>query len=560
MQTTAAPEISDNRSPRPLPPNTATAGSTHSQWLPGDWLALSLVLAFAAALRLAFFNGFFGSDDVVYFGRSLAIAHGDWSTANYNGALRYGYNLPAGALIALFGIDPWAANAWPLLCSIAEIGVLFVLVQQYAGRRAAVFSALVLATFPLHVAVATRIHADSVVSLFLTLSFALLYFAERRGSRRLYFATGLAMGMVYWAKELAVLTLFAFLLYGPLYRRPDRRWLYVLAGGLTMLAAHLLLMQIVAGDPLHLIKTVTGQMQRSFISQGQGEDGVGYYFRYLLLDPKHTWLAPLLALGAIGTAVLHWRNPSSERRLERHAIWWLLSLLLVLTLTPVSLQPLRFAMKQSNYLTLFLAPLALLAGLLLARLRWGGTVLLAAVLLGGMALGALEQRAYRVFTANSRAAITFAAGHPDDWLLGSANNGNLATVATQLGQVPGLDLRFGYLLRPASERSPELGERMRTRPSGYVVFDRETLGWGMPSWRGKLQAPACWQPVDQLKPQDDDLSLALVQGSIDMAGRLSPALGARLQSALMSLLVPQSATVYRVEARDLWCGADAPPG
>jgi len=34
---------------------------------------------------------------------------------------------------------------------------------------------------------------------------------------------------------------------------------------------------------------------------------------------------------------------------------------------PVSLTPLRFVMKQSNYLSLFMAPIALLAGYQIAR-------------------------------------------------------------------------------------------------------------------------------------------------------------------------------------------------
>jgi hypothetical protein len=98
------------------------------------------------------------------------------------------------------------------------------------------------------------------------------------------------MGSVFWVNELAIIAaLVAFALYPLIWRRLDIRWLYLLGGGLLMLFAHLVLMLAIAGDPLYLFRVVTGQISRSFIHGGAGEDNVWHYFRYLLIDVRHTW-------------------------------------------------------------------------------------------------------------------------------------------------------------------------------------------------------------------------------------------------------------------------------
>ena len=143
-----------------------------------------------------------------------------------------------------------------------------------------------------------------------------------------------------------------------------------------MLVGHLVLMYVITGDPLHLFKVVTGQVSRDFIGKGGGEDAAGYYLRYLFLDIKHTWIVAFLACAGIALFVrARWRARLAAmgrpRRPPDHSatgvdrsiaegtsfvLFWCIGMLLVLSIMPVSLSPLRFVMKQSNYLTLFLAP------------------------------------------------------------------------------------------------------------------------------------------------------------------------------------------------------------
>lgn len=522
-------------------------------WTGRDTLLLAGVLGYAIALRLVLFNGFFGSDDVVYLARSIEIADGGWSSANYNGSLRYGYNIPAALFIYLFGLNTFTANAWTLVCSVAEAGLVYGFAARYLDRRSAVFAALILASLPLHIALGTRIHADAVLGFFLTLSFVLFFAAEQTGRRALYAATGLALGMIFWVKELAAVTLLAFLTYPLIAGRLRREWLWIVGGGLVMLAGHLALMQVIAGHPLHLLTTVSAQLQDGIGNAGYS-DGGGYYFHYLFVNIRHTWIAAFLALVAI-VALVRARRAHGDDVL-RYVAWWLAALLVVMSFTPVSLDPLRFAMKQSNYLNLFMAPIALLGGWFLARLRRRvlAAGLLALTLAGGLALGALAQHDYRRFSANSRAAVDFIKAHPEARTLGTTHTRNMLRVAALLDGTPELETRF-EMLEQAWAAKPDT---MPADTPHYVIFDRETLDWAR---KGPLpaEAPTCWQAVATLIPRHHDAGYWLLRGAVRGAAALPAPARARLVPVLDRYLDPRPATVYRVPAGDLRCETTSSP-
>lgn len=513
------------------------------------WMPLVGLLMLGAGLRLAFFNGAFGSDDLVYLNRSVQIAEGSWSSANYNGALRYGFNIPAGFFMYLFGVNMLTANLWPFLCSLGEIGAVYVLARSLWGRQAALYAGLILVFMPLHVASATRIHADPVVAFFLTLSFVCFFFAEQNRSRTLYFLTGIAMGLVFWAKELAGVTLFAFVFYPFLWRKLDPRWVYVGGGGMFMLLAHFALMGWVAGDPLHAFKVVLGQVSRSFIGGGDAaEDGAWYYLRYLFVDIKHIWLAGIIAAAAVVGEFLSRRRRSGAG--TAYVIFWLLALFGVLSFMPVSLTPLKLVMKQSNYLTLFLAPVALMAGYQIALLpRRAALAILLTTLAGGFILAGLEQQAYRVFTSNSKAAVEFSRAHPGVPLVGSNNNGNIAAIYGILDRnaQPAIDFRYmSDVPRHAA------GDAAHPAMPVYAVHDRETMGWGKNALTLE-QAPSCWMPVAVLVPTGFGLGQSLISILQAGVGLLPAVIHQRLIGPLEKLAHPLPAVVYRADLSNFWC-------
>jgi hypothetical protein len=88
----------------------------------------------ALVVRLVIYNGAFGSDDLTYFQRAAELARGEWTSANYNGALRYGFNLPVAGFIALFGESLFVANLWPLACSLIEISAVYIFASAPSQR------------------------------------------------------------------------------------------------------------------------------------------------------------------------------------------------------------------------------------------------------------------------------------------------------------------------------------------------------------------------------------------------------------------------------------------
>lgn len=524
---------------------------TAVQFIPGSrtsWIArdLALILLLALLVRLATFNGAFGSDDLTYFARAVQLARGEWTSSSYNGAMRYGFNLPAAGFIALFGESPFAANLWPLACSLIEIGSVFIFASTTMSRRAGIFAALLLATAPLHMAVATRIHADSVVSMFITGSFVLLYFGALHRRPLLLFAAGLSIGGIFWTKELAAVTWIAFLPMLWFFRGHWRNCLYVIAGAALMMLLHGMLMLVVAGNPMHLVEIVLGAVKRNFIDGGQGEDGAAYYLRYLYMDLRHVG-----TLGFFATASMvllpRAKQTANLRAGFVFALMWWLGLLVVLSLFPVSLSPLRLTMKQSNYITLFLAPTAILAGMAIAALpRTLGRMALALSVALGLLLGTLQQADYRAFTANSKALAAFAMEHPRAVIVGSTNNSGMGTLWARLAN-PGAPTAAILSFRDLSEQENVSRLRLREADAIFAVLDQQTMSW----FAGKTpvtNALPCWQYDRILIPAGLGLGNELAELGRGVFGSIPP-----LAKALDRLARPQRAAVYRVNGHDVLC-------
>ena len=521
--------------------------------LAAPWLDAVLVLALALLWRSLFFNGAFGSDDAVYLERALDVAAGHWTASDYNGALRYGFNIPAGGLLRLFGTSLVVANLWPLLCSLAEIGLVVWFVRDLFGRWPALLAGLVLGAAPLHIAVATRIHADPVVSFFLTAAYVAVYAALRRRSLGLCLAAGLALGGVFWAKELVAVVYFAFVPLLWYFRRWWAGAAVALGGLLLMLALHGALMQWVAGDPLHAVKVVLGALGRNFVHGGVGEDSPWYYLRYLFVDIRHVGLLGFLALA--GLLVCSRAKPESSAMTDvpggRFLLLWLLGVMLVLSVFPASLSPLRFTMKQSNYISLFLAPLAIAAAVGLACLRARlGLALAVLVMALGLALGALQQADYRAFTANSKAIAQLLAQRDGALLVGNRSLVGIASIWTVLhGQ------RLNVIsYHDAAVDAKAFGQRAAAAPDVLAAVDLQTAAWGA---NGKVvtQALPCWQLLANVQATDLGWGNHLAAGLSRAVAALPGAFGAKAADAFGRLGTPAAAQLFRVPAGTLWCDA-----
>lgn len=535
-------------SERGLISSSGAMASPMATLTPIAWAWCGAIILVAAVLRLVFFAGHFGSDEVVYLGRAIAIADGEWTPSNYIGAIRYGINLPLATVISIFGRSEAALSGFYIFCSLLEILLIFIVACAIWGLRSAIFAAMILAFLPLHVYMSGTMLPDPWLSLVVTSSFVFFYFGERSENMAFYVLAGLAAGIVFWIKEVVFVFILAFAGYALVQGKWRRGWTWMIAAVALVVAANVVFFWALYGDALHVLRAIQAKIGWAYDSGSPDEDSPGYYLNYLFVKIYHVWLLGFAA--AAGTIAWLWKHFSHPEARDDgvYVVVWMVGLLVVFSLTPISLSPVSFILKQVNYLTLFLAPLALMAGYGLARLHGVGlAVAVVSVLGGSLVLSAAEQVNAQTFTANSRAAESFARSHPDAPVFGTTNNANISLFNRMLAR----DGRTAGAIQPlkSADQVPPAagGEGVRA----YVVVDEETMSWGAYHTR-IVQPPACWQRVTQLEPDVFGLGwhlLDAVRMGIAQLALLVPAPALQgLDARFGSFLSPAPAYVYRVPA------------
>lgn len=510
------------------------------------WLTLLGIILLSAVLRVMFFQGMGGGDDFVYFLRASQIAHGVWASSDYIGAIRYGTNIPIAVAIGLFGTNLYSGALVPLACSLGEIAIVSIITRSGLGQRAALYAALTLCFVPLQINSASNIHADPILAFTITATFALFWIAEQEANPWYYLAAGLSAGYAYWVKEASVLFILSFGLYIVVVRRWSWQWLYSGLGALLAFTANAILMWAVTGHPFHNLAVMRSMAATEWVAPGRA-DSPFYYFKYLLFDIRHTWILGYLAIIGLVYMLIQRRTMTRvQRSFATYVVVWAAGLLLAFSIVPVSIAPLRFVMKQTNYMTIFLAPLAILGGFGLvqmrAQLRAGAMLLLA---VGAFMIAALTQQDMRVFAANAQTASTLVQLYPNDLIFG---NWWVSAISRFHGQLkwPNTDRFIRKLtdLPPVVHTAP--GQKV------LIVVDHETYGQPIKSV-DPPNLPSCWTQIDTLKPQGFGIGAGVTRVLIGSLELLPNDIEAPLTRPLRKLLHPAAAEVYMVPPLDPWC-------
>lgn len=518
-----------------------------------DWLALTGVVILALALRVLFYTGFFGSDEVTYVETAANMAAGDWRASNYIGATRYGMNLPVALFIYLFGLSETSANLWPMLCSVGEVAIVFIIARWLWSTRAAVVSALLLALLPLHVHFAGRMMADPPLAFFLTLSVALLLRASYSRYWLTFLAAGLAWGGVFWVKEsVALLYAPVFLILGVYCNRTNNRLLWLFAGMGLAVAANCVLMYFVAGDPMHVF-TVMKRAVVKIAGIATLSESPWFYLRYLFMDIRHTFLLGFLALAGIVLYAKYFLQNKKTDRSTQFVVLWALLLVGMFSFAVVSFSPVKLVMKQTNYMLIFVGPIALLAGWFLAGLPRRLFVPLGLLTVSGsLVLAALEQQSIAVFTANSKAAYGLLRDQPNTFLVGTANNERAVSFYSMTENRRELTDRIMSFSEMAIADLTNSPANLATRSTGRDVFallDLQNIHWGNKSSEIKRlsDVPKCWAPMGILAAAPLGSGSWIVNGLVAVGNVLPESLKPRYTSALQSVAVPMAAHLFKVD-------------
>ncbi len=497
-----------------------------------------LVLLVAAAARWLAYTGYFGSDEVTYTGSAFKMLDGDWSVDTYVGANRLGVNLPVAAFGWLLGKTELAAALFSLLCSLGEVALVTWAAWRMFGARAALMAGLLMASLPTHVHFAGRLMADSPLCLSISASFVLFYLGEARRWPLGFFLAGVCAGLSFWVKP-AVLFVFGVLAFYPLVvRRFNAQWLWMVAGLAVALLANGLLFKALTGNFWFIFDAMRERRESGYLEAGTATGEIAsdldFYLRYLFGKVYHSGLLGYLALLAM---VLAWRAApqfgSEPLGARRFVIFWALGLMLILSVLPVGFKPLVFVPKQTNYMLIFMAPLALLGGDALARLpkRVAGALLAAAVAVG-LLFALLLQGSVAVFTANSRATLDYVQAHPSTrfYVMGNALR------AAQFDQLVGARDLTSRVLPIKDWTQAHAGPRL-------AVIDEESYSWDSARpFARPGDVPACWTAVETFRGQARGWGAALLRGAAQLPGIQGSSIGA----SLVAMATPRPAHVYRV--------------
>jgi hypothetical protein len=238
---------------------------------------------------------------------------------------------------------------------------------------------------------------------------------------------------------------------------------------------------------------------------------------------------------------------------EWFVLIWGAGLLALLSFGVFSLDPLRFFMKQQNYMLIFLAPLALLGGFALSRIaaRW------AALVMAGMAAGALlitsaAQLTERTTSANLEPAARYLREHPDALIYGSYRFAAAAPIVSlfEFGRWDDRIKPFTAMPKALRPDAPDPCVAAAGAPA-YVIVDPATLYLG---WRSEFvrfdTIPSCWRMVAKLEGRDFGLGSRLVLWVQELLAAL-PEPAARSGLRLLDWFVKlppksQPTTVYEI--------------
>lgn len=523
--------------------DTARLGLTSpSPWLAEDTVRLAGLLVMGLILRLVFFAGFYGSDEVTYTEASRAIIDGSAAKSTYIGAVRYGINLPVAFFMKAFGISEFSANLWSLLTSIGELGLVYLAGKWMWGTRAATYATLMLALLPVHVHYSGRLMADAPLAFFISAAFVAAWRADKKGTVGAYLLAGFAIGAIFWIKDavfyLSVMVLGLTLVCG---RRWTRRWGWTLVGALSLVAANCALMWVIYGDPFYIYAISAKSLGKL---APVSDTSPSFYLTLLLVNVKHTGVLFYLALAG---AVLIFRRHTIRKvadGAEGFVMVWACGFIAVLSL---------LSLRQVNYMLIFAAPMALLAGCFLSTLRSiSARTIIVVVAATGIVLSAFQQQAVQSFTANSKAAITLAENNPDAVIFGSTG-----AIRADLYQ-RAVDTRnpVRLPLLPLSSFDRLLGDRMTTEERvalsrakrAYVVMDPQIVGWGDRTDFGwdKWRSSSCLVGAAPLAPAPLGFGHHIVDGFLGMISLLPSGISGSIDAKLRGLMQPAAATVFQV--------------
>lgn len=222
---------------------------------------LAAILVFAVILRLIFFSGVGGSDDVLYTSYANQLSKDNFNFPATHHGTRLGILYPVGFLYALFGVTEFSSNILIFVTSIAGILLAFYFGKEFFSEEVGLIAAFLLSFFPLDVVFATKLLPDMPSAFFMSMGVFFFLLAEKNSSalksKINYTLSGLSIGVAYMIRESAILIILFFLAYALFYRKFKLNYFLVFAGFAVVFIIESFIFLANTGDFLYRLHSLT---------------------------------------------------------------------------------------------------------------------------------------------------------------------------------------------------------------------------------------------------------------------------------------------------------------
>lgn len=149
------------------------------------------VLLVGILLRLFFYVGYFGGDDMFYYSSAIEMARGEFVPEGSHWQARLGVIGPMAALFAIFGPSVIVGTIPMMFASAISLLAAYWLAMQATGNRTiALLSMLLLGCYPLELLMASHVFPGAGVGAAIALSLSFYWLGETRRNARREGATG----------------------------------------------------------------------------------------------------------------------------------------------------------------------------------------------------------------------------------------------------------------------------------------------------------------------------------------------------------------------------------
>jgi len=174
---------------------------------------LFLIILLAIFLRYFFFIGLNLNDDLTYLNSAHAITQNNFKFSTWIFSVRLMMNYPIAFFFVLLGVSDFSASLYILLCSIGSVILAYLIGELLFDKKIGLLAAFFMAIFPLEIAYATTIVPDVPVAFYMALSVYFFLRGEKEGKPLWYLLSGIAIGLAWLVKGLALLILPFYFVY-----------------------------------------------------------------------------------------------------------------------------------------------------------------------------------------------------------------------------------------------------------------------------------------------------------------------------------------------------------